>query len=378
MSEARNNNVGSRDNRQLGPYPDHLLKRVDSPTVAIPGPFKRRFRMEGAVDRVRKGEYGPEIAEKSGTFIFRYPLGPVISEVHSRLMSEPSPPAGGRELPKLDIPEDPAELSRNIKALAYFMGVDAVGICEIPSRSYFQDKDEVVREWQHAIVYLKRNDTSTTVATNGQDWIVDATAQRSYLHLTVAGETLASYIRQLGFTAESGNQRRNFVQVPPLIIEAGLAEACRIGIALNPFFGADFKAGVVLTDMPLVSDKPIDFGLQQYCDRCGICAKNCIGQAISHEKKQLYNGYEKYIFDADKCMCATANIENGTNCFVCIMNCPWTRQNSTPADFRNWDGSIEALTAGVDARAAELRANGFKRNSSAEESKWWLNPQSND
>ena len=53
----------------------------------------------------------------------------------------------------------------------------------------------------------------------------------------------------------------------PLIIEAGLGEGSRLGIALNPFVGASFKAAAVLTDLPLEVDKPIDFGLQEYCKK---------------------------------------------------------------------------------------------------------------
>ena len=368
------------DNRQLGPYPDHLLKRVDKPTVAIPGPSERRVLADNGAAHVRRGDYGPELAERVGNFVFRYPLGPVISEV-SRRISNNAPAMGDQPggaqippLPKLDIPDDPVMLSRNIKALAYFLGADAVGVCVAPVTSFFAD----VKDWdpensklKNAVVFLKRNDQATTKATDGQDWIVDATAQRTYLHLTMISEIVLSYVRMLGFEAVSSDSRNSKNQMPSLIIRSGLAEACRMGIALNPFFGADFKSSAILTDMPLEPDKPIDFGLQDYCSRCGICANHCIGGAISKGQKEVYNGYEKWVFDADKCAVAYAKQENGTNCFVCIMMCPWTRPNTSPDDFKSWDGSVGSLIAMVDARADELRKNGFVRND-APGGKWWL------
>ncbi|MCL2124679.1 MAG: hypothetical protein FWH33_01675 [Oscillospiraceae bacterium] len=368
------------DDRQLGPYPEHLLKRVDRPTVATPGPTERRVLADNGAAHVARGDFGPELAERVGKFIFRYPLGPVINEVRSRIsnnaLSKDDPPGGPGTppLPKLEVPDDPKMLGRNIKALAYFLGADAVGICEAPLASFFAD----VRDWdpedsklKNAIVFLKRNDLATTMATDGQDWIVDATAQRTYLHLTMISEIVLSYVRMLGFQAESSDSRNSKNQMPSLIIRSGLAESCRMGIALNPFFGADFKSSAILTDMPLQADKPIDFGLQAYCSRCGICANHCLGGAISKGNKELYNGYDKWVFDAEKCAVAYAKQDNGTNCFVCIAMCPWTRPNTSPEDFASWDGSVESLAAMADARAEELRNNGFVRRD-APGSKWWL------
>jgi len=366
-----------KDDRQLGPYPDHLLKRVDKPTVAIPGPVERRLRADNAAVRIGRGALGPEMAQKAGSFIFRYPLGPVIADVRSRMSGVTPAVAKGPHpdgLPKLDIPDDPAVLSRNVKALAYFLGADAVGICQAPPASFFADDADgnpYTSKYTTAIVFLKRNDLATTMATDGQDMIVDATAQRTYLHLTMISETMLSYIQTLGFGADSSDGRQSKNQMPSLIIAAGLAEAGRMGIALNPFFGADFKSSAILTDMPLLPDKPIDFGLQEYCERCGICANQCIGGAISKGGKELYNGYEKWPFDAEKCVVAYANLEKGTNCCVCIMMCPWTRPNTAPGDFKAWNGSVEKLIEAVDERASQLRDNGFTRDD-APGSKWWL------
>ena len=48
--------------------------------------------------------------------------------------------------------------------------------------------------------------------------------------------------------------------------------ANRIGeVILNPLLGPRLKSGVVTTDMPITHDKPIDFGLQKFCDQCNKC-----------------------------------------------------------------------------------------------------------
>jgi epoxyqueuosine reductase QueG len=61
------------------------------------------------------------------------------------------------------------------------------------------------------------------------------------------------------------------VLLPPLLLAAGIGEVSRAGIILNPFLGLAFKAAAVLTDTPILPDKPIDFGLQNFCQHCKIC-----------------------------------------------------------------------------------------------------------
>ena len=41
---------------QLGPYPDHLLKRVDKPTNEMPGPIERRSERESVFSKSVMGD----------------------------------------------------------------------------------------------------------------------------------------------------------------------------------------------------------------------------------------------------------------------------------------------------------------------------------
>ena len=79
----------------------------------------------------------------------------------------------------------------------------------------------------------------------------------------------------------------------PIILEAGLGELSRIGeLVLNPYVGPRFKSGVITTNLPLLPDKPIDFGLQDFCEKCTKCARECPCQAIPYGDKIMFNGYE--------------------------------------------------------------------------------------
>jgi ferredoxin len=101
---------------------------------------------------------------------------------------------------------------------------------------------------------------------------------------------------------------------------------CRIGdIVLNPFMGPRFKGAVVTTDLPLAVDKPIDFGLQDFCNKCGKCARECPSGSISAGDKVMYNGYEKWPNNVEKCTAMRVGNKHGASCGTCIKVCPWNK-----------------------------------------------------
>lgn len=100
----------------------------------------------------------------------------------------------------------------------------------------------------------------------------------------------------------------------------------RIGdCVVNPFLGPRFKAAVVTTDLPLVADKPVDFGLQDFCAKCKKCARECPGGALSDGGKEMHNGYEKWPTDVKKCTGMRAGNQKGASCGTCIKVCPWNK-----------------------------------------------------
>jgi epoxyqueuosine reductase QueG len=159
--------------------------------------------------------------------------------------------------------------------------------------------------------------------------------------------------------------------MPQLVIEAGLGEESRMGIAINPFAGASFKVSAVLTDLRLEADKPIDFGLQDYCSRCRICAEQCPTQAISYGEKVEHNGYMKWPHDGVRCATGVITNKVGNICQRCTKTCPWNRRDSAPEFFASWDGDIQALHDSVNAQAALRRENDFVEPEEHSE-KWWF------
>ncbi len=378
MTTMDNRKLKSReilyDDSQLGPYPDHLLKRVDEPTSKIIGEVMQRDPRKHALSNNMSGVYGPKAQERAPQMTIEYPVGKALSRVLQHINSirekrnAPSPY-------KAPIPDDPRVLSRHVKSLGYFLGADLVGICEMPKSAYYTNDlftgEEIDTHYKYAIVLLCGKNTRTTNASNGYDWIFDSCSFQAYQRLAVQTEDMAYYLRTLGFDSEASNMWNYLTLMPELVLRAGLGEISRLGIVLNPFLGANFKAAAVLTDMPLEPDKYIDFGLQEFCGSCDICATQCPSGAIPSGDKVIYNGYETWKIDEKKCAVFDVMNAQGNVCGRCAKVCPWSRKDNSPNVFKDWDGSIESLHKDAKRRAAELKAKGFVEEEELTR-KWWF------
>ena len=58
---------------------------------------------------------------------------------------------------------------------------------------------------------------------------------------------------------------------------------------------------MLTTDLPLIPDKPVDFGLQYFCNNCMKCARECPCDAIPFGDKVMFNGYEMWKPDVERC-----------------------------------------------------------------------------
>ena len=213
---------------------------------------------------------------------------------------------------KAPLLDNPEVITRHIKETAYFLRSDAVGVCELPAYAVyshqfsFKDMDAGEKPLEldhtHAIAILIDQDDRTNQAFNGSDWISNSMSMMSYATSGFVAITLAEYIRRLGYSAKAHYAPYYDLMVPPILLMAGLGEMSRMGdTVLHPFMGPRFKAAVVTTNLPMTPDKPIDFGLQDFCSQCKKCARDCPSGAISDGDKIMHNGYEKWPLDVKKC-----------------------------------------------------------------------------
>jgi len=239
---------------------------------------------------------------------------------------------------------NPAGATKTIKKVARLFGTSLVGICSLDRRwlysySYHTLKKEhkpveVGKEYTHAIVMAHEMDFAGIQ--QAPNHIADATAATVYSKMAVTGALLAQYIRGLGYKAiPMGNDTATSI---PLAIDAGLGELSRMGLLITPQHGPRVRLHKVFTDMPLIPDEPIEFGVWDFCMRCKKCAKFCPGRAImfgppTAKTNSICNreGLLRWPTNAEKCFGFLA--QNGTDCGVCIRVCPF---NKPPGRLHNW------------------------------------------
>jgi len=154
----------------------------------------------------------------------------------------------------------------------------------------------------------------------------------------------------------------------PLILLSGLGEMGRIGeLVLNPFVGPRFKSGIITTNMPLEPDKPIDFGLQDFCEKCVKCARECPCTAIPFSDKIMFNNYEIWKTDVEKCARYRITTAGGSMCGRCMKTCPWNMEGVLKEGPFLWAAMHLPFTrkwiAKLDDKVGNGRINPVKR--------WW-------
>lgn len=326
--------MGGYLKREWETFPVDALKRADKPTTLIQENEVQRVReRQAGFCKAVAGDYGPKLQKEFRRFVPKHPVSGALAWMRNNMRPFVDGMVAAQKAP---IAHDPAALARHIKETAYFLRADAVGVCELPRYAVYShkfdfmnpDAGEIPIELNHryAVAVLIDQDYRTSHATSGSDWISNAMSMMSYATSGFVAIILAEYIRRLGYPAKAHYAPFYDVVVPPILLLAGLGEMCRIGdCVLHPFLGPRFKAAVVTTDMPLLPDKPINFGLQDFCSKCKKCARECPSGAISDGGKEMYNGYEKWHVDIKKCTGMRVGNQRGSGCGTCIKVCPWNK-----------------------------------------------------
>lgn len=243
---------------------------------------------------------------------------------------------------------DPSKLTREIKKVAKFFGASLVGICKLDRRwlysyGYHRLRDEPIQKieipenYENAIVIAIEMDYAGISCSPAHP--ASAATGLNYSKMAFIAGLLAQYIRGLGYQAiPCGNDTACSI---PLAIDAGLGELARNGLLITPEFGPRVRLCKVFTDLPLVHDKPIEFGVWDFCMKCERCAQECPSQSIMYGKptekpNNISNreGLFRWPINAEKCFAFWA--ANHTDCSNCIRVCPFNKATGWLHDAVRW------------------------------------------
>jgi len=157
----------------------------------------------------------------------------------------------------------------------------------------------------------------------------DAASALGYSHSAFVVSSLAVFIRGLGY--EAIPCVNDTAQSIPFALDAGLGELSRLNKLVTPEFGPAVRLCKVFTDMPMAYDKPIDFGLVEFCKGCKKCAEACPSRALSFDDEPSFKtkgpwnnpGHKTWYEDSYKCFQYWQ--KSGSACGVCRASCPYTK-----------------------------------------------------
>lgn len=355
----------------LGPHPFETLPRRDEPTTFIDHERVPRFpKRADFFARALFGDLGRDVQEgaKNAHYVMKSPIGACARRALGALLLLQFGEARGPVHPST---ADPQRNAHNLKATSYWLGIDAAGLCAVPAWAWYSHDaggQPLPAYHAHAINLLVDQGYETMAGASGDDWISVAQSMRAYLRFSLLGGILAEQVRRLGYSARVHSVLDGDVLQPPLLLLSGLGEVSRIGeVILNPFLGPRLKSGTVTTDLPMTPDRPIDFGLQRFCDSCQKCARECPSGAITAGPKVMYNGYEIWKSDAEKCARYRITNAGGGMCGRCMKTCPWNQEGLLADAAWRWLAShVPALAptlAALDDRLGRGSINPTKT--------WW-------
>jgi ferredoxin len=238
---------------------------------------------------------------------------------------------------------DPKRASVKIKAFARHIGADLVRIGPLNQSWVYKHVGRshssgmvigspINLPHQHAIVVaISLNRDMVRAA---PQLPIELETMRAYLRLASIVTTVAMYIRTLGYSARAHDLMNYQVILPPVAVDAGLGELARHGIVITEEYGSAIKIAAVTTDMPLVNDKPLDLGVDEFCRECRFCAEYCPVSAIPKAEKTLVRGVRKWKINDVACYSYWRRV--GTDCGICLAVCPWTRPRYFPHNTTLW------------------------------------------
>ncbi len=232
------------------------------------------------------------------------------------------------------------ENTADVKRAGEFLGADAVGVCDFDerwvythnySRQQLTDKEmDLPRDLTHTVVIVNEMDHQTIQTVPSA--LSGAATGQGYSRDIIAVLSITQYIRNLGYRAiASLNDTALSI---PLAIQAGLGQYGRHGLLITPDFGPRVRIAKIFTDLPLIPDAPIDFGVTETCNICRRCTDACPVKAIPgdapkfeiHDGVSHLKGVKKWTINAKQCFKFWVN--QGTDCSICIRVCPYNKDFS--------------------------------------------------
>lgn len=230
-----------------------------------------------------------------------------------------------------------SEMTGAIKEFTLNLGADEVGIARLNPAFVYSHVGRGPEPWgapinnHHKFAIAFTLEMAYKQVEKAPCIAITEESARQYLRGAIISVNLAQHIRRMGYPARAHIAGSNYqIILPAVAHDAGLGELGRFGYLISPGFGARVRLGAVTTDLPLVPDKPITFGVQDFCEKCRRCAEVCPSESIPKGRKTIVRGVEKWPLNVETCLNYWRVI--GTDCGLCMKVCPFSHPKKLTHD----------------------------------------------
>lgn len=253
-------------------------------------------------------------------FYFRDMMKPVfrrlLNEAVGYLKIPPAPIAPVR------IDDTPENWTARVKTFVLANEGDMAGVTAFTKDWLFEGFDA---DYPNIVVIGVRMDDEKLQTAPGRPSNEDVLGQ--YNRGQRAAMKLRDWIRAQGYRAEGHcGPSAAKVSLIPAALAAGFGELGKHGSVISRSFGSSFRLASVLTDMPLVHDRPDDLGVDEFCASCRLCSSECPPMAI-YPTKQMVRGERKWFVNFDLCV---PYFNDTFGCAICLKVCPWGKPGVAP------------------------------------------------
>jgi len=220
---------------------------------------------------------------------------------------------------------DVAEATAALKRKALELGASVVGCAQLTPIMVTEGV-----ELPHEFIFCLVVGEDYAAALRGPR-AVETESTSTYVKCAEIATELANHIRALGYPALAHHNGGDDIMALPALYAAGFGELGKHGSLIHPLLGASFRPGFVTTNMPLSVDAPIEFGVQDTCMKCNLCANNCPADAIPPaDDYEITEGVKRWVTDVEKCYTISRLREQ--YCHICVDVCPYVHKaNGDPA-----------------------------------------------
>jgi len=231
------------------------------------------------------------------------------------------------------------ELTSLVRQHAKHLGLSSIGIAAYDPKYTFAEYQGSECGQTVVVCVLEQNYAATQTLPSSR---CDRAIFSTYADLMQMTAKLAQFVASKGHRARAYDDEGAAV-VLHYAVEAGLGQLGLNGQLLTPAAGSRCRICLMITDAPLMVDRPVDYGLTKICDACRACVERCPVGAIP-AKRTMHRGVMKARINVDRCFPAVAQVHN---CGICMKVCPIQRYGLR-AVLEEFEGSGRILGKGTD------------------------------